>query len=154
MKLSSQQALLSARNTAKLIASGGRVSPRHIGEDYSDRLDVWDCRNATLVNGVYKHHTLTTLNTHAKPKGAWTEVEREMVKVYHAYAEMRDAERRLEELQAEDSQAHPEGVLRAAYKVDRLREVYEAAEAACDSSKEAIGWELFQPPRMIYSWML
>ena len=152
MKLSAQQALLSARNVASLVAAGGRVAPRHLGEDWSDYQNVWDCRNAVLHNSNYRHVILTTLNTHRKE--AWLPVEREMQRVAEKFFQWKQGERRLAEVTAEDSMATPKGVLRVAHEVDRLARVYEESEEELARLQEAVGWELFLPPRMVYSWML
>ena len=151
MSINSQQAKVIARNVAYLVADGGCVGPIHTGQDWGDRLDVWDCRNAQLntQDGEATIANLTYLSSSGYRGKVWHPAERMMRDNYMSFSEMRDAERRLEELQAPDSLAHPEGVLWVAYDVDRLKKVYEDKMAELYAAQEAVGWELFSHPPLV-----
>ena len=152
MSINSQQAKVITQNVATLVAAGGRVGPTNIGEGWSERQCRWDVRNAQLNTRDWEATlaNLTYLSSSGYRGKVWHPTERMMRDNYMSFSEWKDAERRLEELQAPGSLAHPEGVLRVAYDVDRLKAVYEGRMGELHEAQEAVGWELFSHPPLVF----
>ena len=150
MSINKQQAKVISRNTRDLVANGGSVSPKNIGEDWSRHQCRWDVRNAQLNTRDWEATlaNLTYLTTSGYRGKTWHPAERLMQDAYFAYSEYMDTQRRLDSIMEPGSLATPEGVLMVAHERDRLREAYEAALEAADEAKMQEGWELFSHPSL------